>query len=272
MKNIFDLLYEDDMKFGDITSELIVPQDLTICAKVIAKEDGIIAGVEYLSEKIDLFDLKMKVEKKDGETIHKGDVVVHLEGNAQKILAVERVFLNILGRMSGIATASKRMVEKVRNINSKVRIAATRKTLFGMLDKVAVKIGGGDMHRWGLSDHILIKDNHLALVELEEAINKVKNVSFVRKVEVEVETVEDAIIAAELGVDIIMLDNFTPSQIKEVVEILRNKDLRDNVLLEASGRINEDNIESYAKYDLDIISMGFITHSAKSLDFSMDFK
>lgn len=267
---MFERLLEEDVSFGDITSELIVPEDLKAQAKVIAKEDCVIAGLEFLSEKVAKLGLRIDVLIEDGENVKKDDIVALIDGNARKILLMERVFLNMLGRMSGIASVTRKIVNKVKGISPKVRIAATRKTLLGRLDKMAVLIGGGDPHRWGLADHVLVKDNHIALVGLEKAIERVKRASFVRKIEVEVERVEDAVKAASLGVDIIMVDNFKPEDICRVVELLKSKSLRDEVILEASGGINEKNIEEYAKSGVDVISIGFLTHSTKNMDFSME--
>jgi len=270
MNTTFDRLLDEDSTFGDVTSETIIPEELDAESKVIAKEEGIVAGLNYLKDSVEKIGLKIILLKRDGESIKKGDTVAIIEGNARKLLLIERTFLNILGRMSGIATATKRLVDKVKDVNPNVRIAATRKTFLGKLDKVAVTIGGGDPHRWSLSDHILIKDNHIALVGLEEAIKRARRSSFVRKIEVEVEGVGDAVKAADLGADIIMLDNFKPEQISEVVKLFEARGLRGKVLLEASGGINEWNIADYAESGVDVISIGALTHSTRSLDFSID--
>ena len=263
---MFEKLYQEDMIFGDLTSDLIIPKDLDAIAKVIAKEDCILAGIDYLESKLKKFGLRVKKFANDGKKAESGKVVMEIEGNAAKILSVERTLLNILGRMSGIATLTREMVNKARKVNPKVRIAATRKTLWGYLDKLAVEIGRGDPHRWNLSDMVLIKDNHIALVGLEEAIKRAKSASFTKKIEVEVENEEDAIKAAELGVDIIMLDNFLPEEVCKIAKKLRQY----NILIEVSGGITPQTLEDYAKCDVDVISMGFITHSAMSKDFSLE--
>ncbi|EDY35477.1 nicotinate-nucleotide pyrophosphorylase [Aciduliprofundum boonei T469] len=265
---MFEKLYQEDMIFGDLTSSLIIPQDLNAIANVIAKEECILAGIDYLGSKLKKFGLRVKKYADDGEKVERGKVVMEIEGNAAKILSVERTLLNILGRMSGIATLTREMVDKARKVNSKVRIAATRKTLWGYLDKLAVEIGGGDPHRWNLADMVLIKDNHIALVGLEEAIKKAKRASFTKKIEVEVENEKDAIKAAELDVDIIMLDNLSPEEVSKIAKKLR----RYKLLIEVSGGITPDTMEDYAKCDVDIISMGFITHSAKHINFSLEIK
>ncbi len=266
---MFDKLLEEDTRFGDITSELTIPKDLETEAKVMVKEECVIAGMEYLSKKIQKHGLRTEILKKDGEKAKKEEIVAKIKGNARKILLIERVFLNILGRLCGIATMTKRIVSKAKKVNPEIRIAATRKTLLGHLDKVAVMIGGGDPHRWGLGDHVLLKDNHIALVGLEDAIERAKKGSFVRKIEVEVKNVEEAIKAASLGADVIMFDNFKPEEVCRAVALLKEKGLRNRVLLEASGGINEDNIEKYAKCGVDVMSLGSLTHSAKSVDVSM---
>lgn len=267
---MFERMLNEDKQISDITSELIIPQHLQAKAKVVAKEDCIIAGLTYLSQELAKHRLEMKVLKDDGEIVKKSDVVALIQGNARTILLCERVFLNILGRMSGIATATKRIVNQITKIHPTVRIAATRKTLLGYLDKIAVIIGGGDPHRWGLADHILVKDNHIALVGIEKAIERVKHVSFVRKIEVEVENIEDAINAAHLGVDILMLDNFTSEQVCQTVKLLKRNNLRSKVLLEVSGGITEENILRYAECEIDVISLGSLTHSINSIDFSLE--
>jgi len=270
MIDTFGRLLREDIGFGDITSQLAIPEDLSAQAKVIAKEACLIAGLAYLSENVTKLGLKVTVLIKDGENAEKGDIVALIEGNARKVLAMERVFLNILGRMSGIATTTRRILNKINKTNPNVRIAATRKTLLGPLDKMAVIVGGGDPHRWNLSDHILIKDSHIALVGIEEAVKRVKKKSFIRKIEVEVETVEDAFKVMNLGVDIILLDNFKPKEVSQVVKELGDRGLKGKIILEASGGINEENVKEYAECGVDVISMGLLTHSTKSIDFSIE--
>jgi len=272
MMTMFEKMLREDLGFGDITSELTVPEGLEAKGMVTVKEDCVVSGLGYLSEKVNNFGLEIDILIRDGEDAKKGDVVAVIKGNARKILLVERVFINILGRMSGITTTTRRIVNKVREVNSNVRIAATRKTLMGRLDKIAVIIGGGDPHRWNLADHVLIKDNHIALVGLEEAVKRAKKASFVRKVEVEVISPEDAVKVAKMGVDIILLDNFKPRDVSRTIELLNRNSLRNKVMLEVSGGINEGNITEYAKCNIDVISMGSLTHSTKSVDFSLEIQ
>ena len=261
---------EEDAPFGDVTSEAVIPKDLEAEAVIIAKQDGIIAGLEEAKALFEHFDVKVELKAKDGDEVKKGYVVIELRGNARSILLVERTALNIIGRMSGIATQVRRLMKKVRAVNPNVRIAGTRKTLLKPLDKRAILLGGGESHRFSLSDAILIKDNHLALVPLEEAIKRAKAFSIYKVVEVEVESLEDALKAAKAGADVIMLDNMTPEQIEEVLEALKREGLRERVKIEVSGGITEENIESYAKLDIDVISLGALTHSVKNFDVSLE--
>ncbi|NJE05756.1 carboxylating.nicotinate-nucleotide diphosphorylase [Thermococcus sp. M36] len=260
----------EDAPFGDVTSEAVIPAGMKVKAVIIAKQNGIIAGVEEAKALFEHFGVKAEVKKRDGEDVKKGDVILELEGNARLILLVERTALNIMGRMSGIATEVKRLTERVKAMNPKVRIAGTRKTLLKPLDKRAILIGGGEPHRFSLSDAILIKDNHLALVPLKDAIRRAKEFSIYKVVEVEVETLEDALKAARAGADVVMLDNMTPREIAETVEALRREGLRDRVKIEVSGGITPENITEYAKLDIDVISLGYLTHSVRNFDVSLE--
>ncbi len=264
---MFWLLYQEDTQYGDITSETVIPKDVQALARVVAKERCVLAGMEYLKENLRRLELEVEALE-DGMEVHAGEVVMRLYGNARTILKVERTLLNILGRMSGVATETKKIVDKVRRINPHVRIAATRKTLWGYLDKMAVKIGGGDTHRWNLGDMVLIKDNHLTLIPLEDAIKAAKKVSFTKKIEVEVESEEAALKAAKHGADIILLDNMSPEEVCRIAKKLRNYP----ILIEVSGGITPENVERYAACDIDIISMGYLTHSARSINFSLEIE
>jgi len=261
---------EEDVPFGDVTSEAVIPENLEAEAVIISKQDGVIAGLEEAKALFEHFGVKVELKAKDGDEVKKGTVVIKLKGNARKILLVERTALNIMGRMSGIATQTRKLVEKIRTVSPKVRVAGTRKTLLKPLDKKAILIGNGEPHRFSLSDAILIKDNHLALVPLEEAIKRAKTFSVYKIVEVEVESLEDALKAAKAGADVIMLDNMTPEQIKEVLEALKHEGFRDKVKIEVSGGITEENIQDYAKLDIDVISLGALTHSVKNFDVSLE--
>lgn len=261
---------EEDAPFGDVTSEAVIPETLNAKAVIIAKQSGVIAGLEEARLLFEYFDVKVKQKVKDGQKVEKGQILMELEGNAKKILLVERTALNIIGRMSGIATQTRKLAEKVRAVNPRVRVAGTRKTLLKPIDKKAILIGGGEPHRFSLSDAILIKDNHLALVSLEEAIKRAKSFSIYKVVEVEVESLEDALRAAKLGADVIMLDNMTPEQVEEILKALKREGLREKVKIEVSGGITEENIQDYAKLDIDVISLGYLTHSVRNFDVSLD--
>lgn len=267
-------LLAEDIGQGDITTDALVPSNLNVLAEVIAKENGIVAGVEeaiILSESLGLI---AKPLVKDGETASKGQIIMTFSGNARTILSSERTTLNLLSRMSGIATKTRNLCKKLEKANLNTRIAATRKTAPGLLyfDKKAVSMGGGDPHRLHLDDMVLIKDNHLAMAgNLETVIERAKQkVSFSKKIEVEVTKIADALKAAEAGADIIMLDNFSPIQIKKTIEALKKNGVSEKILTEASGKITEENLLEYAHTGVNVISLGELTHSAKALDISLE--
>ena len=264
----------EDIGQGDITTSLIVPKNCIAEAKVIVKELGIAAGIEEAKVFLESLGLKVKTLVVDGEKIKAKQDLMEISGDARIILSVERTLLNLLSRMSGIATTTKKLVERVRKAGLKTRVACTRKTAPGLLyfDKKAVLIGGGDTHRLHLDDMVLVKDNHIAVAgNVETAVKKVREeVSFSKKIEIEVTEVKDALVVAKAGVDVIMLDNFSPKQIREVVKLLKNAGLFGKVLLEASGGITAENVVAFASTDVDIVSLGEITDSPKTLDISME--
>ena len=274
MDEIIKYMLREDEGFGDITSNALIPENKIFYAKLITKDDGILAGIEIIKEMFSEYGIEIISSKKDGDEIAKGDVLLELEGNARKILLLERTALNLLMRMSGVATITNRIVNKVHDVNPKIRVVGTRKTAPALqkFDKLAISIGGGDTHRNALDDMVLIKDNHIAVVgSVKEALQLAKeNISFSKKIEIEVESTEDAIIACENGADIVMFDNMTPQEAQDTLNVLEEKDLRKDVLIEISGGITEDNILDYAPLDVDIISLGSLTHQASSLNFSLD--
>lgn len=267
-------LVEEDVGHGDITTYAVVPKGTTVEAKVTTKEKGTIAGIEEATVLTESFGLKIKPLVADGQKVQEKTPILQLEGDAATLLSIERTLLNLLSRMSGIATATNLLVEKIQKVGYQTRVASTRKIASGLahFDKKAVLIGGGDPHRWGLDDMVLIKDNHIAIAgSITEAVRRVqKNVSFSKKIEVEVTRLDDVLEAAQSGVDIMMLDNFTPKQVKEAIELLKKKQLRSKVLVEASGGITEQNILEYASTGVDIVSLGEITHSVQALDISLE--
>lgn len=263
----------EDIGEGDVTASAIIPKNLQVKAEVTAKAEGVVAGLEEAAILAEMMGLNVEAKAADGAKVKNKQVLMVLSGDAQTILAVERTLLNLLSRMSGIATKTYGLSEQLKKVKVKARIAATRKSAPGLLyfDKKAVAIGGGDPHRLHLDDMLLIKDNHLAIVgSAEEAVKKAKaNASFAKKIEVEVTTQQDLLKAAKAGADIIMLDNFNPKQAKEAGEALRKAGY-DKVLLEVSGGITAETLLEYASAQVDIISMGELTHSVKALDISLE--
>lgn len=271
--DITRILY-DDVGFEDITTKALIPPDLEIEAEIICKENGVIAGVELADNIFQEFLIKTSIKRYDGDHVSVGDVVMTLQGDARSIITVERTALNLLMRMSGIASLTSKMVKDVKGVNKDVILAGTRKTTPGLqfFEKDAVRAGGGDTHRYRLDDAVLIKDNHIAVVgSVKGAVERAKNyVSFTKKIEIEVESSADALEAAASGADIVMLDNMSPEEVQNVLEELENAGLREKVLIEVSGGINPGNILEYAEKGVDVISTGYITHSAKALDLSLE--
>jgi nicotinate-nucleotide pyrophosphorylase (carboxylating) len=265
----------EDIGQGDVTAQAIIPPNLIVKAIVLAKEEGVVAGIEEATVLAEYLGLKVKTKVADGEKIKNKQVLIEISGDAQTILSSERTLLNLLSRMSGIATTTRSLTDRLEKAGLKTRIAATRKSAPGLLyfDKKAVIFGSGDPHRLHLDDMVLIKDNHLAIVgNIGTAIKKAKaNASFTKKIEVEVTIAEDAVKAAKAGADIVMLDNFSPKQAKEAGETLKKAGFC-NVLLEVSGGITRETMLQYAEANVDIISMGEITHSVKALDISLEIK
>ena len=264
----------EDIGQGDITTALIVPAESTAEAEVIAKESGVAAGIEEGKILLESLGLKVQTLVTDGEKIKDKQVLMRISGDAKTILSAERTLINILSRMSGIATATRKLTEKIRKAGLKTRVACTRKTAPGLLyfDKKAVLIGGGDTHRLHLDDMILIKDNHIAVAgSVVKAVKKVREkASFSKKIEVEVARVEDVLAAAKAGVDIIMMDNFSPKQIEKAIKMLKKAGFLGKILLEASGGIKRENVIEFASTGVDIVSLGEITDSTTTLDMSLE--
>lgn len=265
---------EEDAGMGDITTEAVIPRGLKVKAQVIAKEPFVVAGLAEVKSLFEMLGIETPKSADDGEEVGSGTVVAEVTGEGRSILIAERTALNLLSRMSGIATATRKLVKKIDRMGGGIRIAGTRKTVPGLryFDKRAVEIGGGDTHRFRLDDALLIKDNHIAIAGgIAEAIKRARSVaSFSKKIEVEVEKLEEALEAAKLGVDIVMLDNMTPMEVKETIEVLEKSGLRKGVLIEVSGGVTEGNIVEYAEAAPDIISLGTLTHSAKAVDISLE--
>lgn len=261
----------EDAPAGDITSDAVIG-DVRCRAEIIARQAGIIAGLDEALILFGASGVEAEPLVRDGAAVDRGEVLACLEGPARAILLVERTALNIMGRMSGIASMTRRLQDLLDGTGTGCRIASTRKTAPGLrlLDKKAVILGGGDPHRMTLSDGMLIKDNHLLLVPLVEAVRAAKAHSRYRKVEVEVESADDALAAARAGADILLLDNMSPATITETLALLESSSLREKLLIEVSGGITEENIADYAILGVDLISMGALTHSVRNLDVSLE--
>ncbi|MDP3148828.1 MAG: carboxylating nicotinate-nucleotide diphosphorylase [Ignavibacteria bacterium] len=259
---------KEDIGAGDTTTNLIIEKKQQAKAFFLAKEDGIIAGLAIAKMVLQKFDktIKWKSFIKDGEFVSAGTHIAEVKGSLRDLLTGERTALNILQRMSGIATATNSFVDAVKNTNAK--ILDTRKTVPGlrMLDKYAVKIGGGTNHRSGLFDMVLIKDNHIkAAGSISNAVAKIRK-GATQKIKIEVETsnLDEVREALKNKVEIIMLDNMTVSMMKEAVKIIAGK-----AKVEASGNVNFKSIKAIAETGVDFISVGALTHSVKALDISM---
>ncbi len=270
MDEIDRFLREDLGKTGDITSNALLTKEKAV-AIITAKDDCIIAGLGEAQCVFKKTSARAHPLMKDGSQVKKGTNVLEIQGPARAILAGERLALNFIGRMSGIASETFELVQRCQRINPTVTIAATRKTTpgFRYYEKKAVILGGGEPHRYGLFDAVLIKDNHLRIIgSVENAILKARKATSKKKrIEIEVETESDALIAARMNVHAIMLDNFTPKTGANTARKIRR--VNPHILIEVSGGITKKNIDRYAAY-ADRISLGYLTHSIKSKDFSLE--
>ena len=264
----------EDLGQGDVTTALVVPEGTKAEAKVMAKASGIVAGIEEARVLLESMGINVGASVSDGESIEPKQVLIRISGNARTILSTERTLLNVLSRMSGIATATNTLTEKLRKAGLKTKIACTRKTAPGLsyFDKKAVLIGGGDTHRLHLDDMILIKDNHIAIAgSVEKAVKKAKEgSSFSKKIEVEVTRIDDVLRATKAGVDIVMLDNFSPKQIEKAVLLLKKARFYGKIVLEASGGITAENALEFALSGVDVVSLSEITTWAKPLDVNLE--
>jgi nicotinate-nucleotide pyrophosphorylase (carboxylating) len=269
VKKSLDNFLAEDIGKGDITSNLLPRKK--IIANIISRQSGIVAGVQYVKYIFVSRGCKVKILKKDGSKIKPNQKVMTISGFANSILSCERTALNLLSRMSGIATQTNHLVNKIRKINPKVKLYSTRKTAPGLrlFDKDAVEIGGGNKHRMSLDQMIMIKDNHLAVSDSVWGLVQKAHKKY-RIIEVEVENINDAILAARAGASTIMLDNRSPKEISKIITILKKLHLRKMVRIEASGGIDHTNIQSYAKTGVDMISVGKITSSPSGLDLSLE--
>lgn len=260
----------EDISLGDITTDNLVDNKSVSAAVYIAKQSGIIAGLDVSERVFKILDSDVEFIKKveDGAFVNKGDIIAEIKGNTRALLKAERTSLNYLQHLSGIATKTNEFVNRVKGFP--VRIVDTRKTTPGLrgLEKYAVKAGGGHNHRYCLSDGVLIKDNHIkAAGGIKEAINRVRNsIPHTIKIEVETESLEQVNEALDAGADIIMLDNMSLQMMKEAVGVINKR-----ALVEASGNVCLDNVYDVAGTGVDIISVGELTHTVKAFDISMRF-
>jgi nicotinate-nucleotide pyrophosphorylase (carboxylating) len=267
---LIDFLQED-IGSGDITSDNIIPRDLKAKAEIVSKSRlAVVCGLEEASMLFDICGCDAEVLVSDGSKVPRGTAVMNVSGHARAILKAERTVLNIIMRMSGIATETRRLVDLAKGIT----ILATRKTAPGLryFDKKAVVLGGGAAHRMRLDDMVLIKDNHLALSsDVGKTVRLVReNAGSSIKVECEARTKKEAFELVAAEADIVMLDNFTPKQAEQTIKQIRRMGLRKSVKIEISGGINDKNIRRYRRAKPDFISAGYITHSSKAVDFSLE--
>jgi nicotinate-nucleotide pyrophosphorylase (carboxylating) len=271
--HLIDLAFKEDIGTGDVTTQILIPPALKTKAIILAKSEGVLAGIEVAKRVFLKLDPEMKLEIliKDGSRLKNGNVIAELRGNAQAILTGERTALNFLQRLSGIATNTNKFVELVRDLH--VLIIDTRKTTPGyrLLEKYAVRMGGGHNHRLNLADGILIKDNHLALLrvkgkKLKEVVLEAKRKAPKGlKVEVETTNLDEVREAVSAGADIILFDNMSPAMMQRGVKLLPK-----GILSEASGGVNLDNMRAIAETGVNFISIGALTHSSKALDISLE--
>ena len=271
LDKIIEYMLSEDGGFGDITSNAVVEEGKIVNGHIKSKDNGILAGIDIIRELFEEYGVKVTFWLKDGTRISENDVLMSFKGDARTILLLERTALNLIMRMSGVATVAGHYVNLVEGHN--VRIAGTRKTspAIGKFDKFALTVGGADTHRFSLDDMVLIKDNHIAAcgTPLEALLKAKDNVSFSKKIEIEVESLDDAVDCVKNGADIVMLDNMGPKDVDDVINELKKLNIRQNSLIEVSGGITDETVIDYARLGVDIISIGAMTHSSRSLNFSL---
>ena len=262
-------LLEDLGRAGDITTDAVVPAEATVGVVIAARQPGVLAGLDAALLAFELLDPLLRVERlrADGDRISRGETVAHINGRARGMLGAERTALNLLSRMSGVATATRALADAVAGY--KAKIVCTRKTTPGLrvLEKEAVRLGGGANHRFGLDDAMLIKDNHVALAGgVREALERARrHAGHLVKIELEVDTLDQLAEALEVGVDAVLLDNMTPEALRRAVAMVDGR-----AITEASGGISLETAPAIAATGVDLISSGWITHSAPILDLGLD--
>jgi nicotinate-nucleotide pyrophosphorylase (carboxylating) len=271
IRPLVEAALREDIRSGDITTNSLIPAAARARAVLRTREDGVLAGISVAQIAFATLDegVTFSQVKRDGDSITKGDTVLHVEGAARALLTAERVALNFAQQLSGVATLTRQFVDAVSG--TKARIADTRKTTPGLrvLEKYAVRCGGGSNHRFALDDMILIKDNHVALCGgIAPAIERARaNIGHAVKIEVECDTLDQVRQAAEARADIILLDNMTPDELREAVGIVNGRSLS-----EASGGVNLQTVRAIAESGVNIISVGALTHSARALDLGLDIE
>lgn len=262
-------LLEDLGRAGDITSEAVVPAEARVEAAIVARGEGVVAGLDAALLAFELLDPEVTIERlcEDGARVGRGAAVARLRGRARAVLAAERTALNLLSRLSGVATATRTLADAI--CGYKARIVCTRKTtpLLRALEKEAVRAGGGANHRFGLDDAMLIKDNHIALAGgVAAALERARrHAGHLVKIELEVDTLDQLAEGLEIGIDAVLLDNMDPPTLARAVAMVRGR-----AVTEASGRITRDNAPAIAAAGVDLLSSGWITHSAPILDLGLD--
>lgn len=264
----------EDIGQGDLTSQYTVDEDLKSSSLIICKSEiAVVAGIDEAKIIFDICNCDSKALVNDGDIVKRGIRVMKINGNTRSILKAERTALNLIMRMSGIATDTKKFVDIVKTVSKDIKVMGTRKTAPGLryFDKKSIKLGGGHSHRNTLDELILIKDNHLAVTtSIQSAISNARlKAGKNMMIECEVSNTKSSVEAIKSGADIIMLDNFTPEMAQKTISYLRKSGLREKVLIEISGGVNISNIKDYALALPDMISIGSLTHSSNSIDFSM---
>jgi nicotinate-nucleotide pyrophosphorylase (carboxylating) len=267
---------QEDCMFIDVSSK-IIPENAYASAKIFSKSSGYISGLVELKILYNMLNVSIILKKKDGEEVSNGDVLVELEGSARDILLGERTGLNLITHMSAITTTARKYFKIIKDLGKNVKIACTRKTTPGIriFEKKAAELGFADTHRFSLDDMVLLKDTHLKYYggNIEKMLSDIKREnSFSKKIEIEIEKVEDVLTAAKNGADIVMLDNMDPDQVEDAINTLKEHNLRDKVIIEISGGITQDNIIDYLLSEPDVISLGLITQfPSEQVDFSLRF-
>jgi len=274
LQELVTRLLAEDIGYGDITTLALVPPQAQGHGRLLAKEALVLAGLDVACTVFRTVDSTIRLDcaLQDGVPLSPGSIIAEIHGPARALLTAERVALNLLQRLSGVATATRRYVEAVRH--TKARIIDTRKTTPGLrlLEKYAVQVGGGHNHRFGLGDGVLIKDNHIAIAGgIPTAVSLARQaVSHLQKIEVEVEDFTQLREALAAGADTILLDNMTPEQTREAVHLVRQTPGGEHILLESSGGITLQTVRLYAEAGVDLISVGALTHSAPAVDISLE--